>query len=128
MLRQAFATLGRAAPRTLLAGLRGALGGVRFRFSIPIDGRTTAEFAMSRLNRKLQRAGVMKKLRTRNRGFVKQSRIKYDARLKRAYKLSYRRVQSVLTWIEMERMFSAKARRERRIEKGRKLPEDDAGA
>ena len=57
---------------------------VRFRFSIPIDGRTTAEFAMSRLNRKLQRAGVMKKLRTRNRGFVKQSRIKYDTRLKRA--------------------------------------------
>ena len=42
------------------------------------------------------------------------SRVKYDARLKRQYKLSYRRVQDVLTWIEMERMLSASQRKQRR--------------
>ena len=72
---------------------------------------------MAMLNRKLQRAGVMKKLRTRSRGFVKPSKVKYDENLKRTYKLSYRKVQNVLTWIEMERGLSAERRKASRAEK-----------
>ena len=42
----------------------------------------------------MQRAGVMRKLRQNSRGFVKKSKKKYDERLKRSYKLSYRKVQN----------------------------------
>lgn len=93
------------------------LGGIRTKFTVNIDTRTSPEFAMAMLNRKLQRAGVMKKLRTRSRGFVKPSKVKYDENLKRTYKLSYRKVQNVLTWIEMERGLSAERRKASRAEK-----------
>ena len=42
----------------------------------------------------------------------------YDARLKRQYKLSYRRVQDVLTWIEMERGAASQRKQRRRASKG----------
>ena len=80
----------------------------RTQFSISLE-EFPAELAVARLNRKVQKAGLMTKWRRRQRGFIKPSRVKYDARLKRQYKLSYRRVQDVLTWIEMERMLSAVA-------------------
>ena len=67
------------------------LGGVRSKFSVSIDQRTSPEYAMAVLNRKMQRAGVMKKVRTRARGFVKPSKVKYDDRLKQKYKFSSRR-------------------------------------
>jgi hypothetical protein len=85
----------------------------RTQFSISLE-EFPAELAVARLNRKVQRAGLMTKWRRRQRGFIKPSRVKYDARLKRQYKLSYRRVQDVLTWIEMERMLSASQRKQRR--------------
>ena len=80
----------------------------RTQFSISLE-EFPAELAVARLNRKVQKAGLMTKWRRRQRGFIKPSRVKYDARLKRQYKLSYRRVQDVLTWIEMERMLSGLA-------------------
>ena len=85
----------------------------RTQFSISLE-EFPAELAVARLNRKVQKAGLMTKWRRRQRGFIKPSRVKYDARLKRQYKLSYRRVQDVLTWIEMERMLSASQRKQRR--------------
>ena len=91
----------------------------RTQFSISLE-EFPAELAVARLNRKVQKAGLMTKWRRRQRGFIKPSRVKYDARLKRQYKLSYRRVQDVLTWIEMERMLSASQRKQRRrASKGR---------
>jgi hypothetical protein len=87
--------------------------GVRTEFSISL-AEFPAELAVARLNRKVQRAGLMTKWRRRSRGFVKRSKVKYDARLKQDYKRSYRRVQDVLTWIEMERMLSASNRQARR--------------
>ena len=96
--------------------LRGAAAPCRWartQFSISLE-EFPAELAVARLNRKVQKAGLMTKWRRRQRGFIKPSRVKYDARLKRQYKLSYRRVQDVLTWIEMERMLSASQRKQRR--------------
>lgn len=97
----------------LLASLGAAAGATRTEFSISL-AEFPAELAVARLNRKVQRAGLMTKWRRRSRGFVKRSKVKYDARLKQDYKRSYRRVQDVLTWIEMERMLSASNRQTRR--------------
>ena len=58
----------------------------RTQFSISLE-EFPAELAVARLNRKVQRAGLMTKWRRRQRGFIKPSRVKYDARLKRQYKL-----------------------------------------
>mmetsp|Transcript_10920 Transcript_10920/g.32594 ORF Transcript_10920/g.32594 Transcript_10920/m.32594 type:complete len:135 (+) Transcript_10920:229-633(+) len=116
MLRRALARAPSAAALAPARRRPPTLVPARTRFSIDIDERTPAEFAMARLNRKMQRAGVMRKLRVDSRGFVKKSKKKYDDRLKRSYKLSYRKVQNVLTWIELERMLSAQRRRATRAE------------
>ena len=54
----------------------------------------------------------MTRWRRRQRGFIKPSRVRLTARLKRQYKLSYRRVQDVLTWIEMERMLASQRKQQ----------------
>ena len=128
MLRAAFGRLSASASAfapPLQQRLTSLLGGVRTKFSVDIDGRPSPDLAMSLLNRKLQRAGVMRKLR--KRGFQKPSKIKYDDRLKREYKFSYRKVQNVLTWIEIERGLSAARRKAARAEKAqlKGLPKGD---
>ena len=42
--------------------------------------------------------------------------MKYDKKLKQAYGLSYKKVQNVLTWIEIERGLSAARRKASRAE------------
>lgn len=80
------------------------------RFAWSVSCEHNADSAMSLLNRKMR--PVLKKLRKRH--YEKPSKIKYDNRLRAAYRASYRRVQTLLTHIEIERTLSARRRKQGR--------------
>lgn len=79
---------------------------LRFAWSVSCEA-TDPELAMTVLNRKMR--PVLKKLRKRH--YEKPSKIKYDNRLKARHRASYRRVQNLLTHIEIERTLSARRRK-----------------